>query len=80
MAMSKDKELAQLDDGKAIISEDGSALVNISDEEIFLDVPMTLTNLVSFFQGMRLRYNDDQGTQDKLTFLGADFIEDMQLQ
>jgi hypothetical protein len=28
---------------------------------------------------MRLCYNDGQGTQDKVTFLGADFIEDMQL-
>jgi hypothetical protein len=40
-AISKDKELAQLDDGKAIISEDGSALVYISDKEISLDVPVT---------------------------------------
>ncbi len=40
---------------------------------------MTLTNLVSFFQGMRLRYNDGQGTRDIVTFLGADFVEDLQL-
>jgi hypothetical protein len=53
-AISKDKELAQLDDGKAIVSEDGSALVYICDDKISLDVPMTLTNLVSFFQGMHL--------------------------
>ncbi len=79
-AISKDKELAQSDDGRAIVSEDGSALVYISDNKISLDVPMTLTNLVSFFQGMRLRYNDGKETWDKVTFLGADFIDNMQLQ
>jgi hypothetical protein len=57
-ANSKDKELAQLDDGKAVVSEDGSALLYISANKNSLDVPMTLTNRVSFFQGMRLCYND----------------------
>jgi hypothetical protein len=80
MAISKDKKLAQLDDGKAIVSEDGSALVYISDDNISLDIPMTLTNLVSFFQGMCLRYNDGQGTCDIMTFLGSDFLNNMQLQ
>jgi hypothetical protein len=42
MAISKDKDLAKLDDGKAIISEDGSALVYISDNKISLDVPVDL--------------------------------------
>ncbi len=79
MAISKDKELAQSDDGKAIISDNGSAIVYVSNNEIFLEVSVTLTNLVSFFQGMRLCYNDGQRTQDIVTFLGADFIEDMQL-
>ncbi len=78
-AISKDKELTQSNDGKSIVSEDGSALVYISDDEVSLDVPVTLTNLVSFFQGMRLRYNDVQGTRDIVTFLGADFIDGMQL-
>jgi hypothetical protein len=80
MAISKDKEHAQSDDGKAIVSEDGSALVYISENKISLDVAVTLTNLVSFFQGMHLCYNDGQGTQDIVTFLGADFLDDMQLQ
>ncbi len=48
MAISEDKELAQSNDGKAIVSEDGSALVYISDNNISLDVPVTLTNLVFF--------------------------------
>jgi hypothetical protein len=79
-AISKDKELAQLDNGKSIISEDGSALVYISDNKISLGVPVTLTNLVSFFQGMCLCYNNGQGTQDIVSFLGADFLDNMQLQ
>jgi hypothetical protein len=28
---------------------------------------------------MKLKYNDGLGTQDIVTFLGADFVEDMQL-
>jgi hypothetical protein len=28
---------------------------------------------------MKLRYNDGLGTRDIVTFLGADFVEDMQL-
>ncbi len=79
IAISKDKELVQSDNGKAIISEDGSALVYVSDHEVFLDVPVTLTNLVSFLQGMHLRYKDGQGTQDIVNFLEAYFIDDMQL-
>ncbi len=79
-AMSKDKELAQLADGKDLVSEVCSALVYIIDNEISHDVPVTLTNLVSFFQGMCLCYNDGQGTQDIVTFLGADFLDNMQLQ
>ena len=68
-AISKDKELAQSNNGKSIVSDDGSTLVYVSENEISLDIPMTLTNLVSFFQGMRLRYNDGQGTRDIVTFL-----------
>jgi hypothetical protein len=78
-AISKDKELAQSNDGKSIVSNDGSTLVYISKDEVSLDIPITLTNLVSFFQGMRLCYNDGQGTRDIVTFLGADFVDDMQL-
>jgi hypothetical protein len=78
-AISKDRELAQLNNGKSIVSEDGSALVYISDDEISLYVQVTLTNLVSFFQGMHLRYNDGHGTRVIVTFLGADFINGMQL-
>jgi hypothetical protein len=77
-AISKDKELAHSNDGKAIVSEDGSAHVYITYNKVSLDVPVALTNLVPFFQGMRLRNNDGQGTRDIVTFLGADFLDDMQ--
>ncbi len=36
-------------------------------------------NLVAFLQGMKLRYNDGSGTQDIVTLLSSDFIEDMRL-
>jgi hypothetical protein len=68
-----------LNDGKSIVSKDGNTLVYISEDKVSLDIPMTLTNLVSFFQGMRLHYNDGQGTRDIVTFLGADFVDGMQL-
>jgi hypothetical protein len=44
-----------------------------------MDIPSMLTNLVSFFKDMRLKYNDGRGTQDIVTFLGADFVEDVQI-
>jgi hypothetical protein len=68
----KDLELAASDEGAGLATVQGNG--NVS-----LDIPVKLTNLVSFFQGMKLRYNDGLGTQDIVTFLGADFVEDMQL-
>jgi hypothetical protein len=44
-----------------------------------MDIPVTLTNLVSFFKDMKLKYNNGQGIQDIVTFLGADFDEAMQI-
>jgi hypothetical protein len=78
-SISNDKDLACLDDEKSILSEDGNSIVYATNSKISMTVPATLTNLVSFFQGVRLHYNDGQGTQDIVTFLGADFIDDMQL-
>ncbi len=68
----KDKELAASNDG------DGIATLS-RNGDVTLDVPATLANMVAFFQGMKLRYNDGLGTRDIVTFLGADFVEDMQL-
>jgi hypothetical protein len=67
---SKIKVLAHLDEGIAIVQDNG---------DVTFDVPLTLTNLVAFLQGTKLRYNDGLGTQDIVTFLGSDFVEDMRL-
>ena len=71
---SKEKvnELANLDNN-------GNNILTIGDNEVTLDIPVMLTNLVSFLKDMRLKYNDGQGTRDIVTFLGADFGEDMQI-
>jgi hypothetical protein len=59
-------------------SDEGAGLANVQGNgDVSLDVPVKLTNLVSFFQGMKLRYNGGLGTQNIVTFLGADFVEDM---
>jgi len=72
---SKEKinELANLDDN------DGDNILTIGDNEVTLDIPVMLTNLVSFFKDMKLKYNDGQGTRDIVTFLGADFGKAMQI-
>ncbi len=44
-----------------------------------MDISLMLTNLVSFFKDMRLKYNNGRGTQDIVTFLWADFVDDMQI-
>ena len=64
---SQDKfhNLAQLDDGSPIVHVD--------------DNGSTLMNSVSFLNGMCLRYNDGNGTRDIVTFVGADFVDDMQI-
>ncbi len=49
------------------------------NSDVSLDVPVKLTNLVSFFHGMELRYNYGLGTHNIVTFLGADFVEDCAL-
>jgi hypothetical protein len=62
----KDLELAASDEGAGLATVPGNG-------DVSLDVPVKLTNLVSFFQGMKLRYNGGLGTQNIVTFLGADF-------
>ncbi len=49
------------------------------DNGIMMDVPLTLTNLISFFDGKQLGYNDGSGTKDVVKFIGADFVDDMQI-
>jgi hypothetical protein len=52
----KDKlhELAQLDDGDSIVNNGGS--IEFTNGGVTMDVPLTLTNLLSFFDGMCLQY------------------------
>jgi hypothetical protein len=68
----KDLELAASDRGAGLATVPGNG-------DVSLDVPVKPTNLVSFFQEMKLRYNDGLGSRDIVTFLGADFVEDMRL-
>ena len=77
---SKEKllNLAKIDDGSLIVNDDGG-IVYAHDDGITLGVPLTLTNLISFFIGMHLCYNDGKGMQDIVKFLGADFVDDMQI-
>jgi hypothetical protein len=70
------RDLAQINGGSLIIDDNGG-IVYAYDNGITLDVPLTLTNLISFFTGMHLRYNDGRGTRDVVKFLGADFVGDM---
>jgi hypothetical protein len=53
---SKEKvdELAALNDCDAIVT--------IRENEISMDIPLMLTNLVSFFKDMHLKYNNCRGT------------------
>ncbi len=62
-----------------MLNDNGGAIVTIIEKEISMDIPLMLTNLVSLSKDMRLKYNDGRGTQDIVTFLGADFGKDMQI-
>ena len=68
---TKDKAIIESDD------EVGSVL--IYGDNVTLDIPATVENMSSCLQGMKLRYNDGNGTRDVVRFLGVDFIDGMQL-
>jgi hypothetical protein len=44
-----------------------------------MDILVTLTNLISFFDSMKLQYNNGNRTRDIVIFGGADFIDIMQI-
>jgi hypothetical protein len=46
---------------------------------VTLDVPLPLTNMISFMQGIKIRNNNGFGSRDIVTFLGIDSVEDMRL-
>ena len=77
---SKEKlsDLNDKNDNSPIINEEGG-IVFTNGATTTIDAPLTLSNLVSFFQGMYVKYNDGNGTRDVVQFLGADFVDDMQI-
>jgi hypothetical protein len=60
-------------------SEKGDTIVHISVTSVMNNIPVTVENMSSFFQNMKLRYNDGNRTKDIVIFLGVDFIDGMQL-
>jgi hypothetical protein len=68
----KNKVLAASNDGAGVAIMQGNS-------DMTLKVPMTLESTVAFLQNMKLRYSDGLGTQDIVTFLGTNFVEDMRL-
>jgi hypothetical protein len=60
-------------------SNDGNGSVLIDRNTVTLDIMLTVKNMSSFLQGMKLRYNDGNGMRVVVTFLGVDFIDGMQL-
>ena len=60
-------------------SDEGGAIVYVTDDTVTLDIPMTVENMSSFFRNMKLKYNNGNGTCNIVTFLGVDFVDGMQL-
>ena len=76
----KDKiiEFTQNEGEDVPITSDG-AIIYAGENETMIDIPVTLSNLISFFDRMKLKYHDGNGTRDIVTFIGADFVTDMQI-
>ncbi len=68
----KDTELASNDDGNIVVMLD-------SECGITFDMPASVENVISFMKGMKLRYNNGNGIQDTVIFLGMDYVDDMQM-
>jgi hypothetical protein len=49
-------------------SENGNTIVHVSDTAVMIDVPVMVENMSSFFQNMKLRYNDGNRTRDIVIF------------
>ncbi len=77
---SKDKiiEFTQNEGDYGPINSDG-AIVYADENETTIDIPVMLLNLISFFNGMKLKYNNGNRTRDIVTFVRADFVDDMQI-
>ncbi len=68
----KDTELASSDDGDVVVMLD-------SEGGISFDMLVSIDNVISFMKGMKLRYNNGDGIWDVVTFLGMDYVDDMQM-
>jgi hypothetical protein len=60
-------------------SKDGDVIVHVDGDTITLNIPFTVQNMSLFLQGMKLRFNDKNGTINIVTFIRVDFIKGMQL-
>jgi hypothetical protein len=68
----KDKELASNDDGNVIVTLDTEGGMSV-------EMPASVNDIISFMKGMKLHYNNGNGICDIVTFLGIDYIDDMQM-
>ena len=62
-------------------SNDDGDVVDTLDSEggMSFEMPASVNDVISFMKGMKLRYNDGNGIQDIVTFLGVDYVDDMQM-
>ena len=68
----KDKELASNENDDIVVMLD-------SEGGVSFDMPASVENVISFIKGMKLCYNDGNGTWDIVTFLGIYYVDDMQM-
>ncbi len=68
----KETDLASDDNGDVIVTVG-------SEGGISFDSPVTFDDVTSFMSGMKLCYNNGNGVCDIVTFLGIDYIDDMQM-
>ncbi len=50
-----------------------------SDGGISFDMPISIDNDISFMKSMKLQYNNGNGIWDIVSFLGMDYVDDMQM-
>jgi hypothetical protein len=68
----KETDLASDDNGDVIVTID-------SEGGVLFDLPVTVDDVTSFMRGMKLCYNNGNGVRDIVTFLGIDYIDNMQM-
>jgi hypothetical protein len=67
-------------DTKLVYSDDGDIVVMLDSEGgISFDMPISIDIVTSFMEGMKLSYDNGNGIWDIVTFLGIDYIDNMQM-